>query len=378
MDEFKKTYFDIKSRLAPFRLKDDFETRKTVANIDTLADRADVVHDGASTEGRFGFSIGHTVENYMSRAERYLSALERGEYPLKGMFCEPGGAAVDHSFIEKDGVMHLFYNRDWIGYEWDTRPADTIGHATTTDLKNWTIHTPCLSADKNLPESYQVWSPGVVEKDGIYYMYYTAVNINVTQSICAATSTDLFSWTKYRGNPVVKPGPWGEWSEDKWSDCRDSMVFVDDDGTAYMYYCTARHKDDGGMESAVGIASSADMFSWKDEGAYHFEICDISLESPYLIKHNNMYYLFYTNCGHGTAYAVSDNPVSGWKSLGMLMSRENPEASPFVPSCAEVFRYKGQWYISCAERQIGCEQYIEIFELTWNDDGTVSVGKRVE
>lgn len=377
LDDFKKQYFTLKSRLAPFRLKDDFETRKTVANIDVLADRADVVHDGAYTGGRFGWDVGHNVENYMGRAEKYLAALERGEFPLKGMFCEPGGAAVDHSFIEKDGVMHLFYNRDWIGFEWDTRPVDTVGHATSTDLIHWTIHAPCLACDINLPESYQVWSPGVTEKDGVYYMYYTAVNINVAQSICVASSTDLFNWVKYPGNPVVKPGPWGYWDENHWSDCRDSMVFVDDDGTAYMYYCTAKRNEEGILQNAVGIASSSDMFNWKDEGAYHFDICKASLESPYLIKHDGKYYLFYTNCGRGTSYAVSDNPVSGWKSLGMLMERENQEGTAYVPSCAEVFNYKGKWYISCAERQIGCEQYIEIFEFIWNADGTGTVGERL-
>ena len=29
--------------------------------------------------------------------------------------------------------------------------------------------------------------------------------------------------------------------------------------------------------------------------------------------------MFYTNCNYGTAYAVSDDPVKGWKSLGMVL-----------------------------------------------------------
>ena len=67
-------------------------------------------------------------------------------------------------------------------------------------------------------------------------------------------------------------------------------------------------------------------------------------------------------------------------SLGMLIEKKGaPPACPAnVPSCAEVFCYKGQWYISCAQREPGCEQYLEIFKLTWNPDGTVTLGERME
>ena len=376
---FYAAYSDLRVRLAPFRTKTDFETVKTVANIDALMGRAQSIDAGADPGGRFGWAVGHNVENLMERAERYTSALERGEYPLRGMFCEPGMAFIDHSFVEKDGVMHVFYIRGHVGYEWDTRFADTFGHATSTDLVHWDIHPPCLTATRGGPDDYQVWAPGVTEKDGVYYMYYTGVNIHVAQTICLATSRDLFTWEKYEGNPVVLPGEWGAWRADAWSDCRDSMVFLDDDGTAYMYYCTARKTPAGGMEPALGIASSRDMINWRDEGAYAFDICDVALESPFVLKKDGKYYLFYTNCGHGTSYAVSDTPITGWKSLGMLLE---PKVAPLcpanVPSCAEVFCYKGAWYISCAERQPGCEQYLEIFELEWLEDGTVKVGKRLE
>ena len=382
MDEavFRR-YCGLKARVAPFELRADAETVKTVSIVAVLLERALNVAAGASADGRFGPSPGHTLENYFGRAERYIDALERGEFPLKGKATEPGHALVDHSFVVKDGKVHLFYNRDYVGYEWDTMPVNTVGHAVTEDLVNWTWEPPVVSVDPEQFEDYQVWSPGVAEKDGKYYMYYTGVNYNVAQAICLAVSDDLYHWERWKGgpNPVVKPGEWGSWSEERWSDCRDAMVFVDEDGTAYMYYCTSRRKEDGGMTTGVGIASSTDMLHWQDRGAYSFDICDITLESPFVLKHGGRYYMFYTNCGHGTAYAVSDDPVTGWKSLGMLMPWTVPPECPAnVPSCAEVFEFKGQWYISSCLREPGCEQYLELFRLTWNDDGTVTVGERVE
>ena len=55
-----------------------------------------------------------------------------------------------------------------------------------------------------------------------------------------------------------------------------------------------------------------------------------------------------------------------------------PQCPANVPSCAEVFEFKGQWYISSCLREPGCEQYLELFRLTWNEDGTVTIGERVE
>ena len=375
---FIKEYYSLKSRIAPFELKTDFETIKTVSIVNILLERAYNVNAGASTRGRFGFGSGHTVENYMRRARQYTEALEDGKFPLKGRFTEPGTALVDHSFIEADGRMHLFYNRGYIGYEWDTMPVNTVGHAVSDDLINWTVEPPVISVGIGCHEDYQVWSPGVAEKDGMYYMYYTGVNINVAQAICLATSKDLYKWDKYENNPVLKPGEWCPWGLDHWSDCRDAMVFVDDDGRAYMYYCTSKYNEHG-AGPAVGIASSYDMINWHDEGAYTFDICDVALESPFVMKRGGKYYLFYTNCNHGTAYAVSDNPINGWRSLGMLIPWTVPPLCPAnVPSCAEVFGFKGKWYISSCLREPGCEQYLEIFELFWCDDGTVKVGERVQ
>ena len=373
-------YADKRVRLAPFRLKEDFETVKTVAVIDRLIDRANDIANGASVLGRFGWVNGHSYENNMKRAEAYLSALERGEYPLAGKFAEPGFTVVDHSFIEKDGVLHVFYNRGYIGYEWDTRFADIFGHATTTDLIHWTIEPPALTSFKDGFDNHQVWAPGVCKKGDTYYMYYTGVNLHISQAICMATSKDLYHWERYENNPVLTPGNWGNWSADQWSDCRDPMVLIDDDKdrTAYLYYCTMLKGLERAEATALGMASSKDMVHWKDEGAHHFDHCEMTLESPFVLKHHGLYYLFYTNCAHGTYYAYSENPVSGWSEGHELMGIQDPDCPNTFPSCSEVFRFQDKWYISVAERLSTCEQYLELYELFWNEDNTVSLGKRVE
>ena len=54
LSAFIKEYYEYKSRVAPFMLKTDFETVKTVSIINVLLERAYNVYSGASTRGRFG------------------------------------------------------------------------------------------------------------------------------------------------------------------------------------------------------------------------------------------------------------------------------------------------------------------------------------
>jgi len=372
--DFRTKYREWMSRLGVFRISEEFEVQKTVVTIDALLRRADDLFRGCCPDPSFGIDI----ENLTDRAEMYLSALERGERPLLGMFTEPGVAFVDHCFIEHEGVMHVFYNRSWIGYDWSERYTDSIGHATTTDLVHWEIHTPVLATSPDDFGTYQVWSPAVIRHGDKFYMLYTGVNENVAQATCLAVSDDLFHFKKYENNPVYVPGPWGKWDAGKWSDCRDSFVLKDGD-KFYQYVCVSRYSETGKQEPVTGITSSYDLIHWKEEGTFHMPSCGHAAESPFVVRHEEKWYFFYTNCGKGTSYAVGDSPLGPWEEQGLLFgSRRSSPDLAHVPSCAEVFCYKEKWYISVCERLPGWEQYLEIYELIWEKDGSVSIGKMVK
>lgn len=376
--DFHARYRQLKTQLGVFRTKQDFETIKTVAAIDELANRADMLHRGCApgvyTNSGYSYPPGLEAEPIMAKAESYLAALQKGEFPLSGCFAEPGCTLIDHTFIKKDGVLHIFYIRGYIGFDWPEKPHDTFGHAWTTDLIHWEYSQPVLSVTPGEHECYQIWAPAVIEHDGKYWMFYTGVNYNVAQSVCAAVSDDLYHWTKLDANPLYTPGSWCPWDVSKWSNCRDNFVFRDDDGVFYLYFCTDRYSESGEIEPASGILRSTDLLHWEDVGTFRMPNCLHAAESPFVIKRNGLYYFFYTSCGIGTSYAISDNPVSGWKEIGVLMGvDEKPLDNAWVPSCAEVFEFHGKWYISCCLRQPGWEQYLELFELAWEPDGTVRV-----
>ena len=363
---FYNRYVRLRSRLNTFRLKQDAEFVKTVGVIQALMDRALVMNDGAKAGGRFSAPKLYPHPDVMlDWTEDYIKQLEAGKLPFYGLYTEPGMSMSDHSMIEKDGRMHMFYNRVTTGYAWWEISVDTIGHAVSDDLIHWEIEPIAIAAEIGRFDDYQTWSPAVVKHGDMYYMFYTGCNINMAQAPCLAVSKDLYNW-EHVASPLFTPGEWCPWNESKWSDARDSMVFCDDDGTYYMYYCTRKGTFEE-SQNAMGLATSKDLIHWNDEGATT-ELCTKrASESPFVLKNNGKYYMFFTDCANkGTGYATSDNPLYGWKF------KPNGEHMIIPDSvCAsEVFQFKGQWYISYVhwirEEILGVIGFKELF---WESDG---------
>ena len=298
-------------------------------------------------------------------AEELLNTLASGRDPFAGKYAEPGGYVNDHALIKKDGLHHLFHIRGTAATTWQDYPLFNFGHAVSRDLVHWNTEDPVLQIEGNSWDQFQVWAPHIIEHKGTYYMFYTGVNKNVCQAICLATSTDLYHWKRSDTNPVITTKPWGIWNPDKWSDCRDPMVLKDGD----LFYCyfTAQRKnpESGKDESCIGISSSTDLLNWKHAGIIRL---DQSLstppESPFVVKRDGKYYLFYTNYGMGTTYAISDDPVKGWKEVPpdqvKLMGRTG---------ASEIYQDDGKWYYSYITHLKNSFYLFDIHPLQWGADG---------
>jgi hypothetical protein len=60
------------------------------------------------------------------------------------------------------------------------------------------------------------------------------------------------------------------------------------------------------------------------------------------------------------------------------MVNSNPQGYAFVPSCAEIFTFQNNHYITVAERLPGNEQYLEIKQLFVDEKGNLSVGETIK
>jgi predicted GH43/DUF377 family glycosyl hydrolase len=129
------------------------------------------------------------------------------------------------------GVYHAYPNS---GYE--SGPA-VIGLCWSHDLMHWEVELPCLKpAEGAAWERGGLYKPCLVEHGGTYYLFYNAKNETARgwrEQTGVATSTDLKSWERYEGNPILSNGGPGSWDERFAS---DPCVLIDRSTWVMFYY----------------------------------------------------------------------------------------------------------------------------------------------
>lgn len=128
------------------------------------------------------------------------------------------------------GVYHAYPNA---GYE--QGPA-VIGLCWSRDLMDWEIGEPCLRSEEGAEwERGGLYKPCLVEEGGTYYLFYNAKNADKRwrEQTGVAVSTDLKSWKRYEGSPLIRNGGPGSWDERFAS---DPCVMKDGDRWVLFYF----------------------------------------------------------------------------------------------------------------------------------------------
>lgn len=218
----------------------------------------------------------------------------------------------------------IFYNKGTY-YLYGTGGKDGFWVYTSTNLKNW--KGPAGARDGyalikgDAFGTAGFWAPQVFEKNGTFYMAYTA-----NENIAIATSN----------SPL---GPFKQDSIRPISGSRkqiDPFVFIDDDGAKYLYHVRLE------KGNRIYVAKLKDDFSdilpetlhecitatapWENTAASNWPVT----EGPTVLKHKNRYYLFYSandfrNKDYAVGYAVAATPYGPWKkySGNPIISRNN-------------------------------------------------------
>jgi beta-fructofuranosidase len=221
------------------------------------------------------------------------------------VYREPARHAVDFCLIRRDATYHLFHIRGERGVlvrgpaDWGT--GEDFGHAVSSNMFDWQPCPPVLPV--GLPGAWdeaKVYAPDVQEWQGVYYMTYAGLNRHFAQRIGLATSPDLYTWEKAPANPIVTPGAWSDWNEQRPTAGRDPMLLLDPRGERHRLYYTATMRDG---RACIGMAASSDLLRWQDCGPTYVEDdrSYSSLQSPYVITHDGRWYLCYS--------AKSPNPT---------------------------------------------------------------------
>lgn len=294
------------------------------------------------------------------------------------MLADPPFRPKDFTMVKKDGMFHLFYIRRDVTIPME-QSENELGHAVSTDLYSWTQLPTVMHIRSDSWDNLHVWAPSIVERDGVYYMFYTGVSDsaglwNAWQRTGIATSTDLMTWNRLDA-PIYScvQVPWSWCDSTNVNDgFRDPFVMPDPavPGRWLMYTSMVPAADTVGM--IVGVAASTGDFTqwidlkplWITNQAYSYNPI---VESPHLFKHGNLWYLFFTtNAGQPISYAISYNPVgelNEWVYKGRLANMLSVDTHTWIAS--EYFANGTHEYFMFVNYN-----RIEIYEMVWNPDGT--------
>jgi beta-fructofuranosidase len=181
------------------------------------------------------------------------------------------------SWVADDGeTYHLYFLKAprALGDPTLRHTRATVGHATSTDLVEWTDLGTTLLPSEDGWDDLALWTGSTVQADdGSWRMFYTALNnarghVLRDQRIGVVESDDLHTWRRTTDGPVVSAD--GRWyqtldedptASETW---RDPFVFRDPGGDGWHMLVTARLKgrpryDDG----VLAHARSHDLVSWE-------------------------------------------------------------------------------------------------------------------
>lgn len=194
---------------------------------------------------------------------------------------------------------------------------------SSRNLIDWKDEGIILDLPRDLTwAKLHAWAPAIATRHGKFYYYYSAAqNIGVAVS---ASPTGPFK--DPLGTPLVAKNDFPRMQ------AIDPMVFVDDDGSAYLYWGQGRCK---------AVKLNDDMVSFNKEN-----VCDLTPpgynEGPFVHQRNGVYYLSWSEFDtrdprYSVAYATGRSPLGPFTKAA---------ANPILRQCGRV---KGAGHHSIAK-----------------------------
>lgn len=261
-----------------------------------------------------------------------------------------------YMFPSHDIISPLEPERNWFCME--------DYHVYSSDnLVDWMDHGIIVTQNK-VPwvkeDSYSMWAPCAVEKDGKYYFYFPAA---AKQEYGNGSMVGVAVADKPEGpyTPMERPisGTNGI----------DPCVFIDKDGQAYLYWCgggmwVAKLKPnmielDGERQQVQGLPPGGGL-----------------KEGPFVFERNGIYYYTYPWVKNNTTevlyYCMGDSPMGPFRDGGIIMD-ESPTGC--WTNHHSFIDFKDQWYLFYHHNDYSPDfdknRSARIDSVTFKPDGTI-------
>ena len=250
---------------------------------------------------------------------------------------------------------------------------------SSENLTDWTDHGMIVTQNKVpwvKPDSYSMWAPDCVEKDGKYYFYFPSTPKGAMRGFgigVAVADSPV-------GPFVCEPEPI------KGINGIDPCVLLASDGNAYIFWGPGRCAKLKPNMKELADDTPKEMVKWGDR---EFEMYGVNClkdlpnrqaEGPFAFEYNGNYYLTYPYVRENTevlGYAMSKHPMGPYEYKGLIMA-EQPNGC--WTNHHSIINYKGQWYLFYHhnyfsprddKRRSAC-----IEKLYFNADGTIQEVKQ--
>lgn len=234
-------------------------------------------------------------------------------------------------------------------------------HVFSSDnLIDWQDHGVIVSQENVpwvAPESYSMWAPDCVYKDGKYYFYFPSAPAGENRrgfAIGVAVSDTPYGPFIPEAKPIEGVGG------------IDPCVLIDDDGEAYIYW--------SGRGMSVARLKK-NMLELDGEPTQIEGLPEGFKEGPFVFKRKGIYYYTFPWVKDKTetlAYATGDNPMGPFTFQGIIME-ESPTGC--WTNHHSIVEYKDQWYLFYHHNDYSPSfdknRSARIDALFFNSDGTI-------
>lgn len=249
----------------------------------------------------------------------------------------------------------------WQGYyyAYGTGPADREGRRfpllRSSDLRTWEYLGGALESLTHLAPDAHYWAPAVAERDGTFYLYYSASPAeDVTQHrLRVATASHPAGPFRDTGREIL-PNEGFSIDADPFRDPRDgrwylyyARDFLDGErvGTGLAVVPLADDMMTPSGEPRKVLTASADWQIYERDREMYGKVWNAwhTLEGACVIERDGRYYCLYSGGnwqtpGYGVSFATADHPLGPWRnengnavSVGAVVLQGKPERGIFGP-----------------------------------------------
>ncbi|MFC0518424.1 glycoside hydrolase family 43 protein [Mucilaginibacter angelicae] len=273
-----------------------------------------------------------------------------------------------------DPEAKIFNKQYWVYPTYSAKYNDQVfmDAFSSPDLINWTKHPRIIDTAAVKWAKRAMWAPAVTEKDGKYYIFFGANDIQNNNEVggigVAVGDKPEGPFKDLLGKPLIgqiinKAQP------------IDQFVFKDDDGQYYMIY--------GGWGQCNIVKLKNDFTGvepFKDGETYKLITPKDYVEGPVMFKRKGKYYFMWSEGGwtgpdYRVAYAISDSPFGPFNRIGTILKQDASIATGAGHHSVIQVPDKDEWYIVYHRRPLtetdGNHRVTCIDKMYFDKDGKI-------